>query len=54
MNPIDVDCIDLRFKNPLLSFLSEKKKKKERNRSCSFTRRNLLFCSCYLALNLAF
>lgn len=29
VNPIDVDCIDSRFKNPLLPFLLEKRKKKE-------------------------
>lgn len=26
MNPIDVDCIDLHFKNPLLPFLLKEKK----------------------------
>lgn len=29
MNPIDVGCIDSRFKNPLLPFLLKKKKEKK-------------------------
>lgn len=29
MNPIDVDCIDLHFKNPLLPFLLKKEEEKK-------------------------